>query len=68
MTVEIPDGGTLLLKVDDIMARLKVSRPQAYAMMADGTLPVVRIGRLVRVPAEELDRWIEAKVEREVER
>jgi excisionase family DNA binding protein len=32
--------------------------------MKDGTLPVVRIGRSVRVPSTELEKWIAARIER----
>ena len=40
-----------------------ISRSQAYAMMATGGLPVVRIGRSVRVPKHALAEWIKKKTE-----
>ena len=53
------DGqNTLLLRGNEVARRLGVSRAMAYRMMQDGTLPVVRIGRAVRVPTEELRGWV----------
>ena len=48
-----------LLTVDEVAKYLKVSRAFAYTMANDGTLPVVRFGRSIRVPKARLDRWIE---------
>lgn len=47
----VPDYLTL----DDVAARLGVSVKTARRRVADGTLPAVRIGRLIRVPASALD-------------
>jgi excisionase family DNA binding protein len=51
----------LLLTAEDVAHRLSVGRATAYELMASGVLPVVRIGRSVRVPAQALDKWIEGK-------
>lgn len=50
----------LLLKVEDAAQALGVSRSKAYDLVADGTLPSVRLGpRCVRVPAAWLGKWVE---------
>jgi excisionase family DNA binding protein len=40
------------------MAELRLGRSKVYGMLKDGTLPVVRFGRAVRVPADALEGWI----------
>jgi len=47
-----------LLKPSDIAERLNVSIPQVYAMIRNGDLPVVRIGRCVRVREIDVDNYI----------
>ena len=49
---------TLLLNAEDLMKTLRIGRSKTYELMAT-ELPVVRIGRSVRVPAEQLRAWIE---------
>jgi excisionase family DNA binding protein len=53
-----------LLRGTEVAEILGISRPRAYQLMKDGTLPVVRIGRSVRVPSTELEKWIAARIER----
>lgn len=53
----------LLLKAPEVARALGLGRSKAYEMMASGELPVVRIGRSVRVSADGLRRWIEEKCE-----
>jgi excisionase family DNA binding protein len=48
-----------LLRPDDVQLILRIGRSKVYEMIARGELPVVRIGRVVRVPRKELERWIE---------
>lgn len=47
-----------LLSVREIAKRLKVSRSFAYRILEVGTLPVVRIGKSVRVRPEDLREFI----------
>ena len=49
----------LLLRADEVAKALGLGRSKAYEMMATGVLPVVRIGRSVRVPANALSDWVE---------
>ena len=48
----------LMLKPDEACEVLRVGRSKLYQLLKDGTLPSVRIGRSVRVPAESLRRWV----------
>ena len=57
---EVVDGEkALLLRGREVAHELGISRALAYRLMQDGTLPVVRIGRAVRVPFHGLKRWVD---------
>jgi len=46
------------------MARfLKISRSKAYRLVEEGEIPVLRIGRSVRIIQDDLLSWIEGKRE-----
>jgi excisionase family DNA binding protein len=47
-----------LLRVAEAAARLAISRTTLYQMMGAGELRAVHIGRSVRIPEAELDRFI----------
>lgn len=49
----------LLLTVPEVQAALAMGRSSIYEMMALGELPVVRIGRSVRVPARAVREYAE---------
>jgi len=51
-------GDGLLLRVRDVCRLLNVGRSTVYELIARGELPVIRIGRLVRVPRPALEEWI----------
>jgi excisionase family DNA binding protein len=48
----------LLLKATDAGKLLGLGRSKVFAMVAAGELPVIRIGRSVRIPRQALERWI----------
>ena len=50
-----------LLDSQDVSRILGLGRTKVFAMMARAELPVVRIGRLVRVPRSALMAWIESE-------
>ena len=50
---------SLLLRAEDVQRALGLGRSKVYELIASGELPVVRIGRSVRVPSKALDEWIE---------
>jgi excisionase family DNA binding protein len=47
-----------LLRATEVAAVLGLGRSKVYDMMKRGQLPVVRIGKAIRVPADALERWI----------
>ena len=51
---------TLLLKPDDVARELQVARASVYRLIAAGDLPVVRVGKRIRVPFDSLVAWIKA--------
>ncbi len=53
----------LLLRTDDVARALGLGRSTVFALMAAGELPVVRIGRSVRVPRAALERWIDERTD-----
>ncbi len=50
----------LLLKAEEVAKALGLGRSKVYEMMQSGELPVVRIGRSVRVSRSALAAWVEA--------
>jgi excisionase family DNA binding protein len=49
---------TTLLRPPEVARRLQVSRARAYQLLASREIPVVRVGRLVRVDPGDLDAYI----------
>ena len=47
-----------MLKVDDVAALLKLGRTKVYQLVAEGELPAVRIGKVLRISAEALQKWL----------
>ena len=56
---ESASTGQRLLRVHEVMARLCCSRATVHRRIADGTLPVVRIKRLVRFRPEVIDAFLQ---------
>lgn len=52
---------SLLLRVDEVAQLLKIGRTRTFELIASGELPVVRIGRAVRVPRDDLERWLRSR-------
>lgn len=48
----------LLLRITEVATTLGLGRTKVCALVRTGELPVVRIGRSVRVPREALQDWI----------
>ena len=51
----------LLLTPQQAAETLAISPRKLWAMTASGEIPHLRIGRSVRYPAADLQRWIESK-------
>ena len=58
------EDDVVLLRAVEVARLLGLSRSQVYAMMGTGRLPIIRIGRAVRVPRSALREWIAANTER----
>jgi excisionase family DNA binding protein len=50
------DDGPLFNTVDEVAAKLRIDRKTAYDAIARGEIPVVRIGRVLRIPGAWLRR------------
>jgi len=51
----------VLLRAPQVAEMLGVSRSKIYTLLAQQKLPVVKIGRSVRVPRDALAAWIEKR-------
>lgn len=51
----------LLLTPVEVVELTGIGRTRVYALIAGGELPSIKVGRSVRVPAEELRAWISAQ-------
>lgn len=49
----------MLLTVRDVEAELQLGRTRTYELLRSGSIPVIRVGRAVRVPRDALRRWVE---------
>jgi putative molybdopterin biosynthesis protein len=50
-----------LLKPDEVAEILQVSKAFAYVLLKRGEIPALRIGNLVRVRREDLNKYIHGK-------
>lgn len=48
-----------LLTIPEAAQRMKLGRSTRYLLIKAGELPVIRIGRSVRVDPRDINRWIE---------
>jgi excisionase family DNA binding protein len=49
---------SLLLRAEEVARLLSIGRTKVYELIGRGELPVVRIGRSVRIPRRALEEWI----------
>jgi excisionase family DNA binding protein len=59
----LPLPAPILLRAPEVAKLLGISRARAYSMIADGTIPSIRLGRSVRVPRNALSRAMEKELE-----
>ena len=51
-----------LLTVPEVAQRLRISKSLAYLLCQRGTLPAIRLGTSIRVPAGSLEQWLSEQV------
>lgn len=56
----------LMLNADEVANVLSISRANAYALMHNRDFPVLRLGRRLLVPRDNLISWIQANTNKEV--
>ncbi len=49
----------LLLRIPEVAKALGLGRTKVYELIAAGELPVIRLGRAVRVSVTALQKWVE---------
>jgi excisionase family DNA binding protein len=52
-----------LLKVDELAEVLGIRRTRAYQIVASGEIPVLRLGRNIRISSIALEEWIRSRSE-----
>lgn len=52
-------GQSMLLRIPEVAAELRLGRSSIYQLIQNGELPVVRVGRAVRVARADLEAWVE---------
>lgn len=57
----IPLSQRLLLRPEEAAAILGLGRSTIYELVRTGELPTVHIGRTTRIPARDLQSWIEQR-------
>ena len=57
---------TRLLKSGEVAEILQISKAHAYVLMKRGEIPSIRIGKIVRVRLEDLERYINEKATQDV--
>ena len=58
-----PTQPALLLTPQQAAEALAVSPRKLWGMMASGEIPHIRLGRSVRYPVDDLQRWIDGRKE-----
>jgi excisionase family DNA binding protein len=56
---------TMLLTVEETAAQLRIARRRVFAMLRDGTLPSVKIGRSRRIRSTDLAAYV-AELENDI--
>ena len=49
-------------KVSDIESILQLSRTKAYALVNQNLFPIIRIGKIIRIPSEPFDDWMLSQI------
>lgn len=55
------DINNLLFKPEEIAQILRISKSQVYTLCREGTIPAIYIGRNLRIPNEDFNRWLRSQ-------
>lgn len=50
----------LLYSVQDVAALLSMSPTNIYRLVNAGTIPIIRIGKSIRIKRDDLEAWVES--------
>lgn len=50
-----------MLRPADIAKKLGITRSRLYQLIADGEIPVTKVGRAYRIPRAAWNRWLRAR-------
>lgn len=53
----------LLLRPTEAADLIGMGRAKTYALIREGTIPSIRLGKSLRVPVDRLREWVAAQVE-----
>lgn len=59
MSIDADNAARLLLTIEEAADRLGIGRTLMYALVKDGQVESVHIGRLRRIPADALPRYLQ---------
>lgn len=59
--MSVADAQRRFLTLDQVAEQFQVSRRTVERLVASASMPSVRVGGSVRVPADELDEWIDLR-------
>jgi excisionase family DNA binding protein len=59
--VKEPMPQRLLLRIPEVMTMLGLGRTKIYELIGSGDLPVIRVGKAVRIPVTVLEKWVEER-------
>jgi excisionase family DNA binding protein len=51
----------LVLRIPEVMTMLGLGRTKIYELIGSGDLPVIRVGKAVRIPVTALEKWVEER-------
>jgi excisionase family DNA binding protein len=66
--VKEPVQQRLLLRIPEVMTLLGLGRTKIYELIGSGDLPVIRVGKAVRIPVAALEKWVEQRQHQEEDR
>lgn len=55
---KIDQNNSEVLTVKELQPYLQISRTKAYQLVNTPSFPVLRIGKSIRIPKDQLDEWI----------